>query len=448
MFREKFNDIQLHPGRFLVIGFFSVILMGGLLLSTPFVTQSGRAVPMIDAFFMATTSVCVTGLVTVDTSATWNLLGQIIIMILIQIGGLGVMTTATIGTFIVGKKITLRNRMIIKESMSEYSVSGVVRMTRKIIQATFLIEFLGACILSFTFVPVYGWSKGLWFSLFHAISSFCNAGIDLIGPYSIKPFATEAPLTLTIAALIILGGIGFSVILDVMHKLHKDPLSLHTKLVLTVTASLIGFGMLFFLISEYNNPLTLGPMAFGDKLENAFFQAVTPRTAGYATINQWEMTRHSQIITQILMFIGGSPGSTAGGIKTVSFGLIIATVYSVIKGRYDTEIYGRRISKDTVNRAYTVLVIGLSVVFIPLMLLVLLNPELDPFKIMFETISAFGTVGLTAGITPQFSQFSKVILMVTMFFGRVGPLTILMAIAERAHDRNLIRYPEGRVNLG
>lgn len=448
MFREKLEEIQLHPGRFLIIGFLTVILMGGLLLSTPFVTSDGQAVPMIDAFFTATTSVCVTGLVTLDTSATWNVLGQVIIMLLIQIGGLGVMTTATIGTFIVGKKITLRNRMIIKESLSEYSISGVVRMTRKIIQATFLIELLGASVLSYTFVPMYGWIKGLWFSLFHAVSAFCNAGIDLIGPYSILPFNTQASLTLTIAMLILLGGIGFSVILDVMHKLHKDSLTLHTKLVLSVTGILLAFGMVFFLLSEFNNPLTLGPMTWGDKLQNAFFQSVTPRTAGYSTMNQWEMTRQSQIVTQVLMFIGGSPGSTAGGIKTVTFGLIMLTVLSVIKGRYDTELFGRRINKETVNRAYVVFVIGLSVVFIPLMLLVLLNPELDPFKIMFETVSAFGTVGLTAGITAQFTGFSKVILMVTMFFGRLGPLTILMAIAERAHDRNSIRYPEGKVNLG
>lgn len=446
--KQRIRQLELHPAKTLAIGFASVIVIGCLLLSLPYVTQSGRSVPFLDAFFTATSAVCVTGLVTVTTADTWNFWGQLIIIILIQIGGLGVMSTATIGIFLTGAKFSLSDRFALKESFDETSYSGVIRLAKAILWLTLVIESLGAIVLSFSFVPLYGWAKGIWFSIFHAISAFCNAGFDIIGPESLRPLQSVSLITLPIAGLVMIGGLGFGVMVDLLQYPKKRSLKLHSRFVLLVTAGLILFSMLAFFWSEYHNPLTLGPMSLADKLENAFFQAVTPRTAGYSAINQWEMTSQSQGLTMLLMFIGGSPGSTAGGIKTVTFGLLIALVISAIRGRDDTEILHRRIARSTIDRAFALVVISIAVVVVPLLLLTTLNPGLASSHIAFETISAFGTVGLSAGITSRFSDLSKLILIGTMFIGRVGPLTVLFALAEKARTTNQLRYPEGRIHIG
>lgn len=446
--KARIAQLELHPAKTLAIGFASVIFFGSLLLSMPQVTMSGQAVPYIDALFTATSAVCVTGLTTVTTSDTWNFLGQLIIILLIQIGGIGIMSTATIGIFLTGKKFTLSDRFALKETMDEFGFSGVIRLAKNILLLTLGIEAIGAFILSWSFIPIYGWMKGIWFSIFHSISSFCNAGFDIIGAYSLKPLYDRGMITITIAFLIIIGGLGYAVLMDLLQYKKRRKLSIHSKFVLMMTASLIVLGMVLFFFSEYDNPMTLGPMNLVDKLENAFFQSVTPRTAGYATINQWELNSQSQGLTMLLMFIGGSPGSTAGGIKTVTFGLLLATVISVVRGRYDTEIFHRRIAKDTVNRAIAVMVISLGVIVIPVLLLTTMNPTLSPSLIAFETMSAYGTVGLTAGITPLFTTGSKFLLILTMFIGRVGPLTVLIALSERAKSSNLVRYPEGRIHIG
>jgi trk system potassium uptake protein TrkH len=285
-------------------------------------------------------------------------------------------------------------------------------------------------------------------SIFHSISAFCNAGFDIIGAESLKPFQTSGWITLTLASLVIVGGLGFSVLTDLQQYPRKRSLKLHSRFVLLMTVLLIVFGMIIILGAEYDNPLTLGPMSLLDKLENAFFQSITPRTAGFSAIDQGNLTSQSQGLTMLLMFIGGSPGSTAGGIKTVTFGLLIATVISVVRGRDDTEIFHRRISNRLVNRAIAVMVISLGVIVIPILILVTLNPHLPSSQIMFETMSAYGTVGLSTGITAMFSEISKFILVITMFIGRVGPLTVLFALAERARSKNQLRYPEGRIHIG
>lgn len=445
---KRFQQLELHPARTLAIGFAGVIFLGSLLLSLPFVTQSGQSVPYIDALFTATSAVCVTGLVTVTTAETWTFWGQLIIILLIQIGGLGIMSTATIGIFLTGKRFSLSDRFALKESFDEISYSGVIRLAKSILLLTMIIEAIGMIVLSLTFIPMYGFKQGLWYSIFHSISAFCNAGFDIVGAESIKPLQGYGMITIPIALLIITGGLGFSVLSDLHQLRKKKQLRIHTKFVLLMTVLLIGFGMVAFFWAEYSNPLTLGNLSLVDKIENAFFQSVTPRTAGYSTINQWEMTSQSQALTMLLMFIGGSPGSTAGGIKTVTFGLLIATVISVVRGRDDTEIFRRRIPRQTVNRAIAIMVISLAVVAVPLLALITLNPHLSASLIAFETMSAYGTVGLGAGITSFFSDVSKAILILTMFIGRVGPLTILFALAERARTTNKLRYPEGRIHIG
>lgn len=446
--KKQIRHMELHPAKTLAIGFAGMILIGTLLLSLPMVTQTDRGVGFIDALFTATSAVCVTGLTTLTTSDTWNFWGQLIILILIQIGGLGIMSTATIGVFITGARFSLSDRFALKESMDEVSYSGVIRLAKAILLLTLLIETLGAIILGVSFVPRYGLAKGIWMSIFHSISAFCNAGFDIIGAESLKPFQTSGWITLTLASLVIVGGLGFSVLTDLQQYPRKRSLKLHSRFVLLMTVLLIVFGMIIILGAEYDNPLTLGPMSLLDKLENAFFQSITPRTAGFSAIDQGNLTSQSQGLTMLLMFIGGSPGSTAGGIKTVTFGLLIATVISVVRGRDDTEIFHRRISNRLVNRAIAVMVISLGVIVIPILILVTLNPHLPSSQIMFETMSAYGTVGLSTGITVMFSEISKFILIITMFIGRVGPLTVLFALAERARSKNQLRYPEGRIHIG
>lgn len=445
---KRLQQLELHPARTLAIGFAALILLGSLLLGLPFVTQSGRSVPFIDAFFTATSAVCVTGLITLTTADTWNFWGQLIILLLIQVGGLGIMSTATIGIFLTGKRFSLSDRFALKESFDEISYSGVIRLAKSILWLTLVIEAIGALLLSLSFVPIYGLKQGLWFGVFHAISSFCNAGFDLIGAQSIRPLQSNASITLPIAWLIIIGGLGFSVLTDLFQLRQTKKLRLHTRFVLLMTLVLIVSATVAFFWAEYHNPLTLGPLSLANKLENAFFQAITPRTAGYSTLNQWELTAQSQALTMLLMFIGGSPGSTAGGIKTVTFGLLIATVISVVRGRDDTEIFRRRIPRQTIDRAIAIMVISLAVVTLPLLALISLNPELSASLIAFETMSAYGTVGLGAGITARFDEVSKMILIITMFIGRVGPLTVLFALAEKARSTNQLRYPEGRIHIG
>ncbi|WP_459128926.1 TrkH family potassium uptake protein [Guggenheimella bovis] len=456
MIKEKLENLIEHPAKLLAWGFAFIILTGALLLTLPFVTKNGQSIGFIDALFTATSAVCVTGLVTVTTADTWNLAGQIIVILLIQIGGLGVMTTATIGTFIAGRKISLRNRIAMKESLSEFGISGVVRLTQKIIYSTFIIELLGAFVLGFSFIPRYGIIKGAWFSLFHSISAFCNAGFDIIGPNSLADLNTVPGILIPISLLIYFGGIGFVVILELMGLLRREKLSFHSKFIIGMSLVLILVGTVFFFFSEGNNPDTIGNMSFGNKLQNAYFQSVTPRTAGYASFDQWKMRDSSMVMTEILMFIGGGPGSCAGGIKTATFGVILFTIYSIIKEKSDTEIFKHRISRETIHKAFTVFIIGVLLITTAFLLLMITEtPQIvdgvrvnRPDLILFELFSAFGTVGLGAGITNLYSVFGKLILITVMYFGRVGPMTLLSAIMLNGKERHAIRYPEGRINIG
>ena len=344
---------------------------------------------------------------------------------------------------ILGHRFTLYDRLILKESIGAEGLSGVIRITRSIFILTFVIELLGAILLSVSFVPLYGWAKGIYYAVFHSVSAFCNAGFDLIGSSSLIPLKENFTLMLPLMLLIIIGGLGFIVLIEIKEQGFKK-LSLHSKVVLLMTLILILGGTLFF-FNESHNPETIVPLGFMDRLEISLFQSVTTRTAGFASLDQSKLTPTSLLMTEFLMFIGGSPGSTAGGIKTATLALLIFTTISVIRGKEDTEILQRRINKGSVNRAIAVLLMALAILAIAIMLLGAFERHLPISAISYEVVSALGTVGLSTGITASLSDPSKVVLIMCMFFGRVGPMTVLFSLVRRSQGKANLLYPEGRI---
>lgn len=429
-----------------------MILVGAILLSLPFATRNGSRIGFLDALFTATSATCVTGLVVVDTYRYWSPFGQLVILLLIQVGGLGFMTVATLLSFMLRRTISLRERLLMVESFNQNSIQGIVRLARYVIIGTLVFEGIGAVILSFRFIPDFGVLGGIVKGIFHSVSAFCNAGFDLMGEReafsSLMYYQRDFVVNYTIMGLIIVGGLGFAVWQDILKARRLRDLSIHSRLVLTITIGLIAAGLLVFLVLEFWNPETLGSMKFLDKLNAALFQSVTTRTAGFNTIDQGAMTNGSKFFTAILMFIGGSPGSTAGGIKTVTFGILLLSVMAVIRGSTDVNVFTHRIALALVLRSLTVLLIGAAIVIVGTMILCVCEDA--PFiDLLMETMSAFGTVGLTTGLTPHLSAVSKLTLTVMMFMGRIGVLTMGMALAMRARaNKQNIRYPEARVFVG
>lgn len=439
----------LHPSRILVIGFALTILVGAILLNLPIASQSGQAVGFVNALFISTSAVCVTGLVVVDTASQWTYFGQGVILLLIQIGGLGFMTMGTLFALILGRKITLKERLIIQESLNQFNIAGLVKLTQYILMMTFTIEGIGAIVLSTRFIPMYGLVKGIWFSIFHSVSAFCNAGFDLMGNFSsLTSFVKDPIVSLTVAFLIILGGLGFVVILELIQKRNFKRLTLHAKIVLTMTASLLTTGFVLFMVLEYNNSATLGQLSFVQKNIAAFFQAVTPRTAGFNTIPIDKLNVASVFLTIVLMFIGGASGGTAGGVKVTTIGVLISSMHSVIVGNHDAEAFKRRIPRNIIDKSMTI--VGLSMILVVLVTMVLSVSETQHgfVELFFETVSAFGTVGLSMGITPSLTVIGKLIITLLMFFGRVGPLTIFMALSSLNRQRANYRYPEEKLIVG
>lgn len=461
--KKRNKKVGLKPTQILVLGFLAVILLGSFLLNLPIASNNGENVGFINAFFTATSAVCVTGLVVVNTLEQWTLFGKTVIILLIQIGGLGFMTLATALFIIMGKKITLRERLIIQEALNQYSLSGMVRLTKNILIGTLVVEGIGAFFLALRFIPLYsdyGFGWGLYMSIFHSISAFCNAGFDLIGFNNLTPFQGDLLVNFVIMGLIVLGGLGFTVWLDLLKTTKKEiekkfqwkhwfsSLTLHTKLVLVLTMVLILGGFFFFATVEWSNPYTLKNTGIKNKVLGALFQSVTSRTAGFNTIPLAQMKEASKFFTIILMFIGGSPAGTAGGVKTVTVGVIVLTVLSVIQGKPKTEVFHRSIPFDVIQKALAVIMISLGVVISVTMLLTL-SENVSFMDAFFEATSAFGTVGLTLGITPNLSNFGKIIIAITMFIGRLGPVTMALAFSlkQRKHTGD-IKLPEERVLVG
>ncbi|MCX7694982.1 MAG: TrkH family potassium uptake protein [Caloramator sp.] len=450
--KEKIDGIKFYrfqPVQILALGFAAVILLGAILLSLPISSRDGNPTNFIDALFTSTSAVCVTGLVTVDTGTHYSLFGQIVIMLLIQTGGLGFMTFATLIALILGKKISLRERLIMQEAYNTFNIQGVVKLALYVMGITFSIELLGALALSTQFIPKYGVLKGLYFGIFHSVSAFCNAGFDLIGGFqSLTPYVDNTVINLTIMTLIITGGIGFAVLTEVLNYRKTRRLSLHAKVVLSATAFLIVIGAIAFFLLEYANPKTLGSLNFKGKILASLFAAVTPRTAGFNTISTSDMTTAGKFLTIVLMFIGASPGSTGGGIKTSTAFLLFMTVVAVVQGKEDTEIYQKRINKSYVYRALAVAFISFTIVTFVTMVLSIVQHG-DFIEYLYEATSAFATVGLTLGLTTRLTLIGKIIIILTMYIGRVGPLTITMAIAHKQQTAtNLIKYPEDKILIG
>ena len=444
--------LKLKQTQAIVIVFAAIIVVGSILLNLPISSRDGHSIGFINALFTATSAVCVTGLVVVDTYIHWTIFGQIIILLLIQVGGLGFMTLATLFSLALGRKISFKERLLIAESLNQNSPQGMVKLIKDILLGTLLFEGLGAIILSIRFAGQFGIRNGIYKGIFHSISAFCNAGFDLMGENgqfsSLSSYVDDPMVNLTIISLIIVGGLGFAVWEDVYKTRNLSELRLHTKLVLVVTAILLVFGFIFFLALEYSNVKTLQPLSFRGKILASMFQSVTPRTAGFNTLSLPDLTNASKLITIVLMFIGGSPGSTAGGIKTATAGVLLFTVISVLRGCKDVNIFRKRLELEIILRSLAIFVLSLIVIIGTTVVLSIFE-KATLLEYLFESTSAFGTVGLSMGITPTLSSAGKLALIITMFMGRVGVLTMVMAITVRMQKSEVkLKYPEGKVMVG
>ncbi len=442
----KLNNIRKEPARFIILTFLLIIIIGGILLSLPISSKSGKFTNPIDALFTANSATCVTGLVVVDTGTHYSFFGQIVILILIQIGGLSYMTIFTFLALLLGRKIPLLDRIILKESINFFSVGGIIKLARRILFIVLIFEGVGAVILASVFVKDYGILTGLFYGIFHSVSAFCNAGFDLLGNFiSLTNYKGNILLNITVILLIITGGIGFGVISEIIDFHKSKKLSLHTKLVLTVTAILIISGTILIFLFERNNLSTLKPLTIKEKILTSIFQAVTPRTAGFNTINIGYLNLSTLILLILFMFIGASPGGTGGGIKTSTFAIILMNIKNTIKGREGVTIYDRCVDSSTVKKSYLIFTASIFLIFLSTFLLSI-TEKFGLINILFEVTSAFGTVGLSTGITPYLSPFGKIIIMFTMFAGRVGILSILTSISVKKPQRTYL--PEDKVMVG
>ncbi|SFA91106.1 MULTISPECIES: TrkH family potassium uptake protein [unclassified Bacillus (in: firmicutes)] len=445
MKKKKFS---LDPPKILVLGFAAIILIGAFLLTTSMATVDGKGLTFLDALFTATSATCVTGLVVVDTGSTFTIFGELVILTLIQVGGLGFMTFATFFAFLLGKRISLKERILLQESLNNMSIEGIVRLAKRIIIFTVLIEAVGGILLSFRFSFDYPIGKAIYLGFFHSISNFNNAGFDLMGEFkSLTDYASDPIVTLTVSALIILGGIGFIVMNEVFEYRQTKRLSMHTKIVLVSSSILLVLGTILIFVFEYDNSKTLQPLSFLGKTLASIYQSVTPRTAGSNTLNIPDLTHPTLFLIIILMFIGASPGSTGGGIKTTTFATLMGTVWSQIRGKEDVIFFRQRIVYETIYKALTVTTSGLFLVITMTMLLTITEKGQDFFMILFESTSAFATVGLSMGLTPELSPLGRILITFTMFAGRVGPLTVAFAIAMR-RSPDPFRYPKGKIMIG
>jgi len=452
MKRKHFSlsTTQITIGSFLI-----VILIGSILLYLPVSSADGSSVSYIDALFTATTSVCVTGLVTVPTFSTWSIFGQIVILLLIQIGGLGIITVMSMIMIMLHKKMGIGDRLLIQDAFNLSSISGIVRFVRKVVIGTFIVELVGALCYMTVFVPKFG-IKGIWISLFNSVSAFCNAGIDVFSENSLYEFATNPIINTVTCLLIIMGGIGFIVWWDVLRAV-KDikrqgirafrGLALHSKIALSMTAFLIVTGATLFLAFEYSNPLTMKNFSFFDKLQLSLFQSVTTRTAGFSTIPQQNLTNASAILSLFLMFVGGSPVGTAGGIKTVTLAVLIVTMRSAVKNRNEISIFNRTLSKQAVMKAVAVMGISFATVFISTILLSLTTDK-SALDVLYETVSATATVGLSRNLTPFLDVWGKIVLIATMYIGRIGPISLVIAFSLKKKNENIIKNPVEEISIG
>ncbi|MFH1538772.1 MAG: TrkH family potassium uptake protein [bacterium] len=444
-FSKAKKSPTLNAPRALASGFLAAIVIGTLLLWLP-VSHQGGGVGFVDALFTSTSAVCVTGLTTVDTGGDFSLFGQIVILALIQIGGLGIMTFSTLLVLYMGGAISLRLQMILKEALNRLTYANLGRIAKVIIIVTLVFELIGALFLLPVFLKTFPLPTAVYYSVFHSVSAFCNAGFSLF-PDSLTRYHHNPPVIITMSLLIIAGGIGFPVLLELAEWRPSKKFSLHAKLVLSITAALILIGAAGIFIFEYDHNIDFHEgRSAGRILLTAFFQSVSARTAGFNTVNVGGLSTATLFILMILMFIGASPGGTGGGIKTTTFGLIAATAWAIVRGRKDVNVFGRRITEHDLLRAFTIALLFLVMIAAATMLMLCIK-SFGLASTLFEVMSATGTVGLSTGITSSLAPAEKMIIIVTMFCGRLGPLTIAMALIER-EGRQTVRFPEGKILIG
>ena len=448
--RKKF---KLSTTQIIMLSFLAAIFAGSLLLSLPISAANGQTIPYIDALFTATTATCVTGLVTLPTVSTWSVFGQIIILILIQIGGLGIITIMSALMILFQKKMGIGDRLLLQDAFNLNSLSGIVRFVKKVMLGTFVVEGIGALLYMTVFVPEFG-PKGIWISVFTSISAFCNAGIDIIADNSLCNYATDPIINFVTSLLVILGGIGYIVWWDVMRvaknpagRRHFRDLTLHSKIAITATLSLLLSGAVLIFFFEYNNPLTIKDLSLFDKVQVSLFQSVTTRTAGFATVPQQDLTNASSILCLLLMFIGGSPVGTAGGIKTVTIAVLVVSALATIRNQEEVSMFDRSISKQAINKAVAVTAMSFTIMFLSTLLLSAVT-NADTLDILFETVSATATVGLTRDLTPYLNSAGKVIIIGTMYLGRVGPISLALALNSKQKRSNMIKNPTEDISVG
>ena len=452
---KKRTKLKLSTTHVILLGFLLTVLIGSLLLYLPISAKDGVSVSYIDALFTATTSTCVTGLVTVVTADTWSIFGQVVILLLIQIGGLGVITVMSAFMLLLRRRMGLNDIILIQDSLNLNTMSGLASFIKKVVMGTFIVEGVGALLYMTVFVPEFG-IRGVWISVFNSVSAFCNAGIDIISADSLMAYALNPIVNIVTSLLIIIGGIGYVVWWDVIRISREfkksglkslQKLTLHSKIAIITSLILVFAGGILIFIFEYNNPLTIGNLSLFDKLQVSFFQSVTTRTAGFATVSQNHLTDATSILCLLLMFIGGSPVGTAGGIKTVTFTVLILAVVSTIRNKNETVAFNRNISKDAIGKSLAVTGMAFSIVFISTLLLSLCTsaPFLD---ILYETVSATATVGLTRNLTPLLNTFGKIIIIITMYLGRVGPISLAIAFNVKTSVPNIIKNPTESISVG
>ena len=436
---------ELRPIQIILLGFFITIFAGSILLTLPIAAKSGQATSYIDALFTATTSVCVTGLVVETTMTHWSLFGQVVILLLVQIGGLGVVTITTGMFYVLGRRITLGNRMLIQESLGLNTLTGLVPLVKKIILGTAIVEGAGAVLYATQFIPEFGVGYGIWAAVFNSISAFCNAGMDIVRDDSLRSYVTNPVMNFTTMGLIILGGLGFVVWKDLWQgfkKIIKDKVPvkrmiqqwrLQTKIVLSITSFLI-------FLFEYHNPATMESLSLPQKIQASLFQSVTTRTAGFETVAQGALTDASSLVSMFLMIIGGSPTGTAGGVKTVTFAILVFCVLSVAKQEESITLFKRRVPQNLLAKALAIIVINLIVLMTSVLLLLVFDHGTF-MDSCYECVSALATVGLTKGLTSNLTIAGKVIIIITMYLGRVGPISMAIGFSQKNRKKQVM-YPE------
>lgn len=456
---KSLKQIQLNTVQIVALGFLGVILLGGIILWLPISNQ--QPIQFLNALFTSVTAVCVTGLVTVVPAVQFTVFGKAVLLALIQIGGLGIIACMMAFFLIIRKRITTKERVLIQETYNLDTLSGMVKFVIRVLKGTFFVEGIGAVLYSFQFVPEYGLVEGVCYGIFHSISAFCNAGIDILGGNSYMNFVTSPLVNFTTIFLIVSGGLGFTVWFDCMDNTRrifreKQPkrrlitrLDLQTKIVFTMTGVLLLAGTIGFFLLEFNNPATMGNLNLGQKLMASLFQSVTTRTAGFASISQTDLNAGSGLLGCLLMFVGGSPGGTAGGVKTTTVAVLLLTVVSVIRGKKDTECFGRKLVSSIIRSGLVIIMVTFLFWIAGVIIITVLEPKVDFLRIMYEATSAIATVGLSTDLTPRLCDGSLVVLMALMYIGRIGPVTMALVFAGKSSSSKKSRdLPEKRIMIG